>query len=310
MNHQGSMAPLIAVMEINPKTTAWAEWRYPQFLLPHLGEKRRLTYLMSRALLLSSLQRYYTPKLNVLPDIAYNKHQKPYFLNAPFHFNLTHTEDAVAVIILPHRATHLEAHLEIQIETQIGRFETANFLPRGYYSDQNASLIGEKENIIGIDLESIQPRKSFAALLQRTFSPLEISWILEPSTPRPLNRILHRVDLPASLTKAQQKRFFLLWSTKEAYLKADGRGLQGLKSLEIDPIEQALYGDLKAGKLYAGTRSFNNNIHSLALYLPQNSADHLTLTILDVESEREIFFTETIKWDLILSDMPKQHNSQ
>ena len=283
---QKERGTLAALMEINPATTAWAERQYAQFLLPHLGKKRRLTHLMSRTLLLATLQRYYDPKLTALPELSYNQHQKPTFLSAPYLFNLTHTEDAVAVIIQP----------------LLPKQKTPNLLQK------NGSTNLLPPNItIGIDLERIQPRKSFSGLLERTFTPIERAWILGDIEQSLKSSADNPAPLSLSLNREAQRRFFLLWSTKEAYLKADGRGLQGLKSLEIDPLQQALYGDLRGGKLYAGTTSFNQQAHSIALYLSENSADHLKITTLQVASNGATFSSAQIKWDLTLSDMPKQH---
>ena len=269
---------IIALMAINTVTITWAKQQYPQFLLPHLGEKRRYTHLMSRALLLSVLQQYYDPGITALPELSYNQHQKPSFISAPYLFNLTHTEDAVAVIILPLSATTSSSSVAPMIS-------------------------------IGIDLEKIQPRRGFPRLLERTFTPIERAWILEDIEQSLKSSTGNPAPLSLSLNSEAQRRFFLLWSTKEAYLKADGRGLQGLKSLEINPLQQALYGDLRGGKLYAGTTSFNQQAHSIALYLPENSADHLKITALQVTSNGATFSSAQIKWDLTLSDTPKQHIS-
>ena len=298
---QREREPLVALMEINPITMMWAEQQYSQFSLPHLGEKRRHTHLMSRALLLSVLQRYYNSQLTELPELGYNQHKKPYFISAPYLFNLTHTEDAVAVIILP-----LSSKVDFSGNPLQREGLTDQAAPANKHIEQTIAA----DSAIGIDLEKIQPRKNFSALLRRTFSPLERAWILEQSR-QSIDQLPYNIaSLPRAFTKSQQRRFFLLWSTKEAYLKADGRGLQGLKSLEIDPQEYALYGDLKGGRLYAGTASFNNNAHSFALYLPKTIADHLKITTLKVDAHKATLSSRTIKWDLTLSDMPKQHNNK
>lgn len=68
---------------------------------------------------------------------------------------------------------------------------------------------------IGIDIEQLRPLPNVLQLANRFFSPNE-----------------H--DLIRSLPPAQQQSFFFrLWTCKEAYLKATGEGLMGLKQVEV-----------------------------------------------------------------------------
>ncbi|WP_072621599.1 4'-phosphopantetheinyl transferase family protein [Spirulina major] len=68
---------------------------------------------------------------------------------------------------------------------------------------------------VGIDLETLRPLPNALDLARRFFCPAE-------------------ADAIAALPPAQQEiAFFTLWTRKEAYLKATGAGLTGLKTVEI-----------------------------------------------------------------------------
>lgn len=78
-------------------------------------------------------------------------------------------------------------------------------------------IYGISQNILGIDLEKINPKVSCQELAQRFFCPSEFQIIA--SLPEPDN----------------YRAFYLAWTSKEAYLKAIGEGLSGgLDSLELD----------------------------------------------------------------------------
>ncbi|PSB13714.1 4'-phosphopantetheinyl transferase [filamentous cyanobacterium CCP2] len=69
---------------------------------------------------------------------------------------------------------------------------------------------------VGIDLEYIPPSREVNELAKRFFSPQEYSTI-------------------CALPPEQQKAAFLqIWTHKEAYLKATGEGLMGLKQVEVN----------------------------------------------------------------------------
>ncbi|MHC5225068.1 4'-phosphopantetheinyl transferase family protein [Ignatzschineria sp. LJL83] len=231
------MNPVYAVvLEINDENIQWAKTHYPQFWNIDLGNKKRTSYLLSRALLLHTLQSYF--QIHQLPEISYNDHQKPIFTNCDISFNLTHSNDYVGLII------------------------SSGSIP------------------LGIDIEAIQPRRNFSGLLNRTFQPEEIEWILERKWDISTNPNL-------DLTPDEITRFFLLWSAKEAYLKADGRGLQGLHSIVLNPMQSTMKGDLNHGALLLSTLSFAETAkkpNSLALYLPSERSSHFSLQILSISS--------------------------
>ena len=243
------------LLEIDTAAIDWAKTHYPQFWQENLGNKKRTSYLLSRALLLHTLKTYYG--VSVLPEMIYNQHQKPRFENLSISFNLTHSETFIGLIIAPGNVP------------------------------------------LGIDIESIKPRKNFAGLLTRTFKPAEIKWILRQETlPQ------QGAELPTLHTDAMT-RFFLLWSAKEAYLKADGRGLQGLDTLSIYPQEQMIRGDLSEGSLRIATLSHHRNPDhsSLALYLPNDLFSHLTIESLSIKNTEDFLYSSLlISWSLSLQD--------
>lgn len=127
-------------------------------------ERPRREYLITRALLRTTLSRYLPVDPLAWRFIA-GEHGKPSVASpaVPFHFNLTHTHGLVA-LALAHEAE------------------------------------------LGIDAEDLT-RHAALEITDRFFAPLEAQalWALPPAE--------------------QPERFFLLWTLKEAYLKACARGL-------------------------------------------------------------------------------------
>ena len=250
------MNPVYTVLlAINDESIQWAKAHYPQFWNIHLGNKKRTSYLLSRALLLHTLQSYY--QLHQLPEISYNDHQKPIFTNCDISFNLTHSNDYIGLII------------------------SSGSIP------------------LGIDIEAIVPRRNFSGLLNRTFQPEEIEWILERKWDISMHPTLN-------LTPDEITRFFLLWSAKEAYLKADGRGLQGLHSISLNPMKSTMKGDLNNGVLLLSTLALDETVktpNSLALYLPSTSFSHLSLQILSISPQLQSHSLPIpIEWQVMLEE--------
>jgi 4'-phosphopantetheinyl transferase len=73
---------------------------------------------------------------------------------------------------------------------------------------------------VGVDLESAEAGRDWLALARRFFTPRESAWL-------------------AALAPGEQPRAFCrLWTLKEAWMKADGRGLgAGLRAVEIQLAE-------------------------------------------------------------------------
>jgi len=71
---------------------------------------------------------------------------------------------------------------------------------------------------VGVDLEPLEPARRWRAVAQRWFHPAEIRWL-------------------DGQDDAQGVRdFYLLWTLKEAWIKATGRGIaEHLQSLRLDP---------------------------------------------------------------------------
>ncbi len=67
---------------------------------------------------------------------------------------------------------------------------------------------------IGIDLETRRPMANVLALARRFFRPTEAAALAQQPH--------------------QNQAFFTLWTRKEAFLKATGEGLQGLKTVELN----------------------------------------------------------------------------
>lgn len=250
------MPTAIAILlEINTDAIKWAETHYPEFIDQTLGEKRRTTYLLSRALLLHTLQNNFDASLTTIPECIYNAHKKPVFKAYPVSFNITHSSRFIGLIMVSGDAP------------------------------------------IGIDIETIKVRKNFDGLLQRSFKEGEISWILAQNT-LALDVKNHR------LSKEEMVRFFLLWSAKEAYLKADGRGFQGLNSLVLDPDNNIMQGDLKEGILFISTLPLNKETEhsSFALYLPAQYENALKLQYLSIKDDQVRNIAHNLQWQLCLQE--------
>lgn len=93
------------------------------------------------------------------------------------------------------------------------------------HTDRSVALVIGQSPAIGVDIEQIKPRRFFDRLLTRTFTEKEQRWIQ------------HAPNFKAA--------FFMLWSGKEAYLKADGSGLSRLAELEFDPLHHSMHGPLE-----------------------------------------------------------------
>lgn len=257
------------LLTIDDLSLQWAKTHYPQFWEPHLGNKKRTSYLLSRALLMYTLEKYY--HITQLPEIVYNQHQKPVFKSCDIAFNLTHSTNFVGLII------------------------------------------SSETDTLGIDIESIIPRKNFLGLLQRTFETQEINWILKTNKAQFADII--KADHTFTLKDDEMVRFFLLWSAKEAYLKADGRGLQGLNTLNLNPQASTMNGDLKNGSLLLTTLAAVNTNHtlsSLALYLPSYLLPKLTIQNLSITNHHQaINQSLSINWlyQLIEDNRPSLLNN-
>lgn len=235
------------LLKIDDESQQWAKQHYPQFWDQNLGNKKRTSFLLSRALLLHTLKTYY--HISELPEIIYNQHQKPIFKTCDISFNLTHSTDFVGLVI----------------------------------SSEPTSL--------GIDIESIIPRRNFSGLLQRTFTSQESCWILN-TTETHFAEIVQAQQNPP-FNYHEMIRFFLLWSAKEAYLKADGRGLQGLNTLHLNPQQSSMNGDLENGSLMLTTLTAsdaNETLSSLALYLPNHLLTSLSIQSLSITNHYQAIY--------------------
>ena len=244
------------LLEISPEAISWAEKYYPQFIDPTLGPKKQVTFLLSRALLLYTLQRYFDPDLTNIPELVYNEHRKPSFKSLDISFNITHSSLFVALIIA-------------------------------------------KGNVpVGIDIEQIKPRKNFAGLLGRSFNDVETKWIL--NQPNHFSPVIKN----HLLTSEEMVRFFLLWSAKEAYLKADGRGFQGLNSLVLTPDQERMHGDLQNGVMLLTTlpHTSDQQQSSFAIYLPDLLKDNLILQKISFNQSQVILSIFEHPWQLHLFD--------
>lgn len=119
-------------------------------------------------------------------------------------------------------------------------------------------IILSDQGPVGIDIEMIKHRKHFKQLEERVLNPQEIIWLNNQQN-----------YLPS---------FFQLWSAKEAYLKATGRGLAGLSNLSLNMNQNFAIGPLKEGYLYIQQ---DCSSHSLAIYLPSQ----LTLNLYQFNGE-------------------------
>lgn len=249
------------LLSINEENIEWAKTHYPQFWNEDLGDKKRTSFLLSRALLLQTLKTYYN--ISELPKISYNQHQKPCFESSNIAFNLTHSQNFIGLII----------------------------------SSQTTTL--------GIDIEAIIPRRNFLGLLQRTFTTPETQWILQSeSHDQSIDiREFSQIKNHPPLNNDEMIRFFLLWSAKEAYLKADGRGLQGLNTLCLNPKRSTMSGDLNKGTLLLTTLSVADTeaLNSIALYLPHSLLADLSIQTLAITSHHQAIYRPlSIKWDFQL----------
>ncbi|MDJ0508106.1 MAG: 4'-phosphopantetheinyl transferase superfamily protein [Crocosphaera sp.] len=89
---------------------------------------------------------------------------------------------------------------------------------------ENLAIYGiSRHHLIGIDIEYLRPMKEAEKLAERFFSSKEFEAIKSLSTEK------------------KEKAFFQLWTAKEAYLKAIGKGISGgLEQVEIslrEPME-------------------------------------------------------------------------
>ncbi len=222
----------LVLAPINKITLKWAKRLYPQYCRNFGAPSRQNSFLLGRALL-----AYILEELFQHPDaeIRIGAHNKPFIPESSLGFNLTHSRDWIALVIAQ-----------------------KNIAPKS-------------PPAVGIDLEAICKRRNFAGLLKRTFTEEEIAWILslnptvEERSPSKLDESL----LNSPLNFKEMERFFWLWSGKEAYLKADGRGLSGLSSLAFAPSCNRVIGELKNGALYLSTLSLEEIPHAFALYLPE-----------------------------------------
>lgn len=250
----------VFVVDINPEITAWAQQQYPQYWREDLGEKKRTSFLLSRALLHHVLYHYYDNTLSALPELAYTEHQKPYFKHYPITFNLTHSADFIGLVI------------------------------------------AEGDLPIGIDIETIQRRRNFEGLLKRTFHESEISWVLKTiDKVYPLNISSEIMD---HLPQKAMERFFLLWSAKEAYLKADGRGIQGLHSVLFSPERATMTGDLANGTLLATVlpSQHSDQLSSFAVYIPTTNEKLQTIKYLLIRDQEVCFQNHHATWQVIMQD--------
>ena len=147
------------------------------------------------------------------------------------------------------------------------------------HTDRSVALVIGQSPAIGVDIEQIKPRRFFDRLLTRTFTEKEQRWIQ------------HAPNFKAA--------FFMLWSGKEAYLKADGSGLSRLSELEFDPVNRTMHGPLEIASNYPDAdpdkkSTINNNYllyvtilnedkiedkkaQSLALLIPEKEAKSLQI---------------------------------
>lgn len=117
------------------------------------------------------------------------------------------------------------------------------------HTNGHLAIIISDSGTVGIDLETIKTRKNFQALEDRVFNLNEQNWLHKQ------HNYLHS--------------FFMLWSAKEAYLKAHGTGLSGLSHLQLDIEQQCALGPLQQGQLYLATQISNM---SFSFYITNNAA--------------------------------------
>lgn len=264
---------------ITERNCHWAATHFPQFSGGFKAQSRQNSYLLGRALLATALSEHFD--IEELPEMILGAHNKPIFKTLPIGFNITHSDEIIALAIAAPE-----------------KYLTDSFVQNNVY---------EKTPKIGIDLEIIRPRRNFAGLLKRTFTAEEIAWILsvdsDAADTASTGKAPPFAPLPTTLTFSEMRRFFALWSGKEAYLKADGSGLSGLSNLHLHPEKRGISGVLSGGSLHliyleptklatlmrapnsaktpindSSTRNNGHDSkfspHSLALYLPHKHGDY------------------------------------
>jgi 4'-phosphopantetheinyl transferase len=151
--------------------------------------KDKHQHLLTRALLRSTLSRYYPQITPVNWEFSFNSHGKPTIANTmptPLYFNLSHCLNRVTLAV-----THL----------------------------------GE----LGIDVEKIKPVDQLRGLAERCFTAPERDYILQGAR--------RQENISPAHLQSQEWRFFKLWTLKEAYIKACGKGLSiPLDSFSFDPL--------------------------------------------------------------------------
>lgn len=177
----------LIMMEVVEENLLWAKEHYPQYHDSDKAHKRSQQYLLGRALLHEMLRQLY-PELRLSKESALSLgyHVK----GKPFLQNFPYI------------------HFNLS------------------HNNQAIALLISLKGPVGIDIEIIQERRSFAKLLSRIFTPTEVLWIKNAA------------DF--------KQAFFLLWSAKEAYLKAEGGGLAHLKHLELDIPQRLMKGPLSS----------------------------------------------------------------
>jgi len=144
-------------------------------------------------------------------------------------------EDEVHLWRLPYRPAQrrapllalLAAYLQCPAEAIVlreGEYGRPSLMPpqaldfNWSHSGQQALVAIARGIALGVDLERIRPRPSAMDIARRYFAADELAW-------------LETVDDPA----ARELAFLRLWTSKEAVLKAHGRGIAfGLDRLSID----------------------------------------------------------------------------
>lgn len=173
-------------------------------------ESRKRSYLTSRALLYQAAA-YFFKIPEPYPVLAVDLQGKPFFRDLPLiKFNLTHSRGFVAAA--------LAACAEKEARARAGA--TAELAARPAYGMQIAEQ--------GIDLEFVRPYHNFEALKERVLGPQE------------------RSDLDLLPSREQRREFTALWTVRECLLKASGRGLGGLDSLEVDLQERVIFSTLNS----------------------------------------------------------------
>jgi 4'-phosphopantetheinyl transferase len=101
------------------------------------------------------------------------------------------------------------------------------------HSNQIALYAITRDRQVGIDVECVRSLHDMEQLAQRFFLPNEAAWLTQGDASQ------------------RQELFFRLWTCKEAYLKATGEGLTGLKRIEITQLPEPLPADRSPTELPA-----------------------------------------------------------